>query len=126
METSKLWFAGGLLLIAFAVGPNAACAQTTPAEQSASSSHAVLTTEKDYNDLRVQANRLTEQELGQLRVKALAGDMRAQLLLGLAYQQGCPGAVQDSAQALKWYNLAADQGSSIAATQIAVSYDPAE
>lgn len=44
----------------------------------------------------------------------------------MAYQLSCPGAKSDVTEALKWYHMAADQGSSIAANQIAVYYDPAE
>ena len=94
--------------------------------QLTSSLKPVAIVEKEVTSLRIQSNQLTEQELPPLRTRAIAGDMHAQLLLGLAYQQGCPGAVHDSAEALKWYHLAADQGSSLAAIQIGVFYDPFE
>jgi TPR repeat protein len=81
---------------------------------------------KDYVAMRIQANRLSAQELSPLRDKAIAGDVRAAEVLGMAYQLGCPGAPSDAKEALRWYHLAADKGSSIAANQIAVSFDPAE
>jgi uncharacterized protein len=82
--------------------------------------------DSDYIAIRIVSNNLTQEELSSLRVKAEAGDVQAQVTLGMAYQQGCPGAVHDLDEALKWYHMAADQGNSIAANQIAVFYDPAE
>lgn len=79
---------------------------------------------KDYTAFRIEANQLTAKQLAALRAQGRAGDLRAQILLGMAYQLGCPGSTHDLAEALKWYELAADQGSSIAANQIAVYYDP--
>jgi len=127
MKTRELWFAAGLFLALLFADPSfAISAQSASNGESASRARPELITEKDYHELAIQANRVTEQELPQLRTQAQAGDMRSQVLLGLVYQQGCPGAKHDAAEALKWYKLAADQGSSIAADQIAVYYDPAE
>jgi TPR repeat protein len=81
---------------------------------------------KDYVEIRIRANRLTTEELSSLREQALAGDTRSAEVLGMAYQVGCPGAHSDAKEALRWYHVAADRGSSIAANQIAVSFDPSE
>jgi hypothetical protein len=88
--------------------------------------HPALVRESDYTAIRVVSNNLTKEELLPLRAKAEAGDAQAQVTLGMAYQQGCPGAAHDPTEALKWYRMAADQGNSIAANQIAIFYDPAE
>jgi uncharacterized protein len=105
--------------------PGAFYAQTGSTERAAPPP-ATLIQENDYTKLRIEANQLGEHELAALQAQARAGDLHAQLLLGMAYQLGCPGSTHDPAEALKWYQLAADQGSSIAANQIAVYYDPAE
>jgi TPR repeat protein len=86
----------------------------------------VIILKKDYVEMRIQANRLSAQELSSLSDQALAGDVRAAEILGMAYQLGCPGAHADAKEALRWYHMAADKGSSIAANQIGVSLDPAE
>ena len=44
-----------------------------------------------------------------LRVKANNGDSAAQLYLGLVYDEGIV-APQDYKEAMKWYQMAADQG----------------
>lgn len=74
--------------------------------------------------MQIRANRLSAQELSSLRDKAVAGDVEAAATLGMAYQIGCPGAHPDRNEALRWYHMAADKGSSIAADQIGVSFDP--
>ncbi|HET9181322.1 MAG TPA: tetratricopeptide repeat protein [Candidatus Angelobacter sp.] len=61
-----------------------------------------------------------------MRDKALAGDVQAAETLGMAYQLGCPGSRPDRKEALRWYHMAADKGSSIAENQIGVSFDPEE
>jgi hypothetical protein len=81
---------------------------------------------KDYTEIRIRANQLTAQELPELRNKAQAGDLQTAVLLGMAYQIGCPGAARDPQESLRWYHLAADKRSSIAETQVAVSFDPEE
>lgn len=50
-----------------------------------------------------------EVDLGALRVQAEAGDARAQLNLGAAYDHGY-GLPKDQEQALHWYQKAAEQG----------------
>lgn len=99
--------------------------QTPSANPNPTSSPAVIS-KKDYVEMRVEANRLSAQELSPLRDKALTGDVRAAEVLGMAYQLGCPGSPSDAKEALHWYHLAADKGSSIAANQIGVSFDPSE
>lgn len=101
-------------------------AQTQSAQRSTAAPSPVVVLQADYKEMAYQAENLTAQELLSLRDKALAGDMRTAALLGMAYQLGCPGAKQDAQEALRWYYLAADKGSSIAANQIAVYFDPAE
>lgn len=98
----------------------------TNASSSEASAHPGLIRESDYTAVRIVANNLTKEELPPLRAKAEAGDVQAQVTLGMAYQQGCPGAAHDPTEALKWYHMAADHGNSIAANQIAIFYDPAE
>lgn len=94
--------------------------------QSAGPPHTGFIVEKDYTAMAIRANQLSEHELAAVRAQARAGDSDAQALLGMAYQLGCPGSTHDPDEALQWYRLAADQGNTIAANQIAVSYDPAE
>jgi uncharacterized protein len=103
--------------------------QTPAAEQSLPAAPLSVATKtavlpKDYDANRILANRLTAEELPPLRDKALAGDVRAAVMLGTAYQLGCPGSPRDDKEALRWYTLAADKGSSIAANQLGFSYDP--
>jgi TPR repeat protein len=85
-----------------------------------------MISKKDYLAMRIQANQLSAQELTVLRDKALANDVRAAETLGMAYQLGCPGSPWNVKEALRWYHLAADMGSSIAANQIGVYFDPEE
>ena len=47
-------------------------------------------------------------EVAALRVKANAGDARAQFFLGVAYSKG-EGVPQDSTQAAAWFRKAAEQ-----------------
>lgn len=101
-------------------------AQTAPTQPSESQRHSVLIREKDYAALRIEANRLSSQELASLEAQGRSGDVHAQLVVGMAYQIGCPGATHDLSESLKWYRLAADQGSTMAANQIAIYYDPSE
>jgi len=49
-------------------------------------------------------------EIDALRVRAEAGDAEAQYNLGFMYHNGGLGVPQDSAEAVRWYRLAADQG----------------
>src|SRR5689334_18154606 len=85
-------------------------------------------TQSDYDRLRVQASHLTDREVNALKIQAGAGDTRSQLLLGMAYQLGAGGLLRDQKEAQQWFRRAADhhaaqEGSSIAATQIALFYD---
>lgn len=98
----------------------------TDSTQPAAPPRPAFIVEKDYTTMAIRANQLGEHELAAVLAQARAGDSGAQVLLGMAYQLGCPGSTHDPAEALKWYRLAADQGNTIAANQIAVSYDPAE
>jgi len=93
--------------------------QGVATQQSADASSPVIVLEKDYIAIAIQANKLSSQELAGLQTSALAGDAHAATLLGMAYQQR-----HDATEALKWYHLAADQGSSIAADQIGHSFNP--
>jgi uncharacterized protein len=119
---SKIFFGAWLFALVLS-GALYSSAQTTPAP---SSSPGVVLQERDYRIMRVTANNLTKEQLLELREKATAGDRHAQEVLGMAYQLGCPGAKSDATEALKWYRMAADQGSSVGASQIATYYDPAE
>ena len=98
--------------------------QTPAAMQNAEASSPHVVGVKDYAERRIAGNRLTAEELPPLSEKALAGDLQAAELLGTAYQLGCPGAPADPKEAIRWYTLAADRGSSIAANQIGMFYDP--
>ena len=100
-------------------------AQTVSADLKATAPAPVILA-KDYAGIRIQANKLSAPELSRLRDEALAGDAHASTVLGMAYQVSCPGASMNAQEALRWYYMAADKGSSIAATQIALSFDPAE
>lgn len=60
-------------------------------------------------------------EIQNLRVKAMAGDARAQLLLGSAYDTG-HGVKADIHEAAKWYEAAARQGDSEAQNDIGSLY----
>ena len=61
--------------------------------------------QKDYTAFRIEANQLTAEQLSALRAQGRAGDLRAQIILGMAYQLGCPGSTLDLAEALKWYPI---------------------
>jgi hypothetical protein len=89
--------------------------QTAATQTSAVASSPVIVLEKDYIAIAIQANKLSSQELAGLQTSALAGDAHAATLLGMAYRQR-----HDATEALRWYHLAADQGSSIAADQIGI------
>jgi uncharacterized protein len=120
----KIAFRGAWLCVLVLSGVSYSSAQTNPV--SSSSPGAVVLQERDYRIMRVTANNLTKEQVLELREKAAAGDRHAQEVLGMAYELGSPGAKSDVAEALKWYRMAADQGSSIGANQIATYYDPAE
>lgn len=44
------------------------------------------------------------------RLRAKAGDPEAQFQVGLCHEKGLKGAVKDSAEAFRWYQLSADEG----------------
>ena len=79
--------------------------------------------QKDYDDLRHAAGSVKPEALPALQQKAAAGDLQSQLVLGMLYQLGCGIVKEDTVTELSWYHKAADQGSSIAETQIGVYYD---
>ncbi|HVG90620.1 MAG TPA: SEL1-like repeat protein, partial [Alphaproteobacteria bacterium] len=79
--------------------------------------------QKDYDELRHAAGSVKPEELPALQQKATAGDLQSQLVLGMLYQLGCGIVKEDTVTELSWYHKAADQGSSMAETQIGVYYD---
>ena len=82
-----------------------------------------LIVQKDYDELRHAAGSVKPEELPALQQKATAGDLQSQLVLGMLYQLGCGIVKEDAVTELSWYHKAADQGSSLAETQIGVYYD---
>ena len=60
-------------------------------------------------------------EIAALRVKANAGDAKAQTTLGASYYLG-QGVPQDYAQAAAWYRKAAEQGLAIAQWSLGLRY----
>lgn len=105
-----------LLFLVFA----SATGQIAPASNNQA---ATPITQDDYDRLRVRASHLTEREVNALMTQAQGGDTPSQLLLGMAYQLGSGGLLRDQREAQQWFRRAADQGSSIAASQIALFYD---
>ena len=79
--------------------------------------------QKDYDELRHAAGSVKPEELPALQQKAATGDLQSQLVLGMLYQLGCGIVKEDTVTELSWYHKAADQGSSLAETQIGVYYD---
>ena len=93
------------------------------AQTGASAQPARPIVQKDYDELRHEAGRVKPEEVPVLQQRAQAGDLRSQLRLGMLYQLGCGIVKEDVVTELLWYHKAADQGSSIAETQIGVYYD---
>ena len=60
--------------------------------------------------------------LTSLRQRAEAGDIKAQFELGFLYENGAGGAERDTAEALKWYRKAADQGDLASRHSLAAMY----
>ena len=58
----------------------------------------------------------------ELKKKALAGDTKAQLRLGIAYEFG-EGVARNVDEAAHWYRIAADRGDPIAQTNLAYLYE---
>jgi TPR repeat protein len=96
-------------------------AGTKPQEPEKPASRFIV--QKDYDELRHAAGSVKPEELPALQQKAAAGDFHSQLVLGMLYQLGCGIVKHDDPTELLWYHKAADQGSSIAETQIGVYYD---
>jgi TPR repeat protein len=61
-------------------------------------------------------------QLAAINKKALAGDPRAQLLLGIAFEFG-QGVERSLDEAMRWYHLAADRGDAEAQTNLAYLYE---
>src|SRR6185312_14079302 len=87
-------------------------------------------TQADYDRLRVRASHLTDREVKALKTQAQAqaGDVASQLLLGMAHKLGSGGLLRDQREAQEWFRRAADdhaaqEGSYIAAIEVAVFYD---
>ncbi len=60
-------------------------------------------------------------DLGSLKAKAEAGDVRAQVALGHAYEEG-NGVTQSNELAVKWYRAAAEKGDAEAQNDLGVMY----
>jgi uncharacterized protein len=61
-------------------------------------------------------------QLATLNKKALAGDTKAQLRMGLAFEFG-QGVARNLDKAMHWYHLAADRGDPIAQTDLGYLYE---
>ena len=68
-----------------------------------------------------QDNQPRVDDMALLKAKAEAGDAKAELALGQAYESG-RGVAADDAQAMQWYLKAAAQGDSVAANNIGIMY----
>jgi uncharacterized protein len=60
--------------------------------------------------------------LAELKKKALAGDTKAQLRLGIAYEFG-EGVSRNVDEAAHWYRISADRGDPVAQTNLAYLYE---
>ena len=69
----------------------------------------------------IEAEKPLPKDLKSLKALAEKGDVRAQCNLGLMYVQG-QGVVQDSKEAVYWYQKAADQGFTDAQVSLAWMY----
>ena len=114
-----------IAICALSLGSSSLPAQTGssagPPAQSAQTSRTIG--QKEYDELRHAAGSVKPEELPTLQQKASAGELQSQLVLGMLYQLGCGIVKEDVVTELLWYHKAADQGSSIAETQIGVYYD---
>ena len=61
-------------------------------------------------------------QLSALNRKALAGDTKAQLRMGLAFEFG-QGVAKDMDKAMHWYHIAADRGDPVAQTDLGYLYE---
>lgn len=64
---------------------------------------------------------ITPPDIADLKTKAAAGDVQAQVALAHAYEDGA-GVPQNDQQAAKWYRAAADQGDAQAQNDLGVMY----
>jgi hypothetical protein len=64
----------------------------------------------DTEALVEESQQLTAADLPRLKASAEAGDPRAQVLLGLAYEFGSAGLTREVGEALSWFMKAAEQG----------------
>ncbi|MGI9251474.1 MAG: tetratricopeptide repeat protein [Pseudohongiellaceae bacterium] len=69
------------------------------------------------------ASVITSQTLDDLLRSAEQGDVYAQLLLGVIYDDGEEGVPENNAEAVRWYKLAAEQGSVEAQIILGLMYD---
>ena len=67
------------------------------------------------------AQMITQESIEQARESAEMGDMRAQFILGYAYEQGI-GVIEDKAEGIKWLRIAAEQGYALAQYQLGLRY----
>ena len=75
--------------------------------------------------VQTQDDQTTAQSLGaDLRTRAEAGDVGAQISLGDMYREG-QGVPQDGAEAVAWYRLAAEQGDATAQFNLGMMYEGA-
>lgn len=100
---SLIWIAGAMLYVAVLSASQQPVRDlpTPPPDQAIE--------EFETSELVNAANRLTADDLPRLRARADAGDARAQILMGLAYETGRAGLVQQPAEALRWFLKAAGQ-----------------
>jgi TPR repeat protein len=68
-----------------------------------------------------QSDTIESQEIRQLRAKAESGDVAAQYLLALRYDEGLGVSVNDI-EAVKWYRKAADRGIATAQVNLGMMY----
>ena len=60
--------------------------------------------------------------VAELKKKALAGDTKAQVQLGIAFERG-QGVGKNVNEAIHWYHVAADRGNPVAQTNLAYLYE---
>ena len=63
-----------------------------------------------------------EKKVAEIRQLAEQGDVEAQFVLGVMYENG-KGVTRDYAEAVKWYRLAAEQGDARGQTCLGVMYE---
>jgi TPR repeat protein len=60
--------------------------------------------------------------VAELKKKALSGDTKAQVRLGIAFERG-QGVEKNVSEAIHWYHIAADRGNPVAQTNLAYLYE---